>query len=133
MDKQPPQESQERMMREFLEYQKQELANKSKELDIRRDEVQSNERIALASIQAQKSDSDNRGTVFTEMVKSRNRTLTWLALIAALVVIAAMLTDKTDVALELIKVGGAVILGYIAGVNKGKAQALEQRRPDQAS
>ncbi|CWN41576.1 TPA: hypothetical protein ACFN7P_001231 [Neisseria meningitidis] len=133
MDKQPPQESQERMMREFLEYQKQELANKSKELDIRRDEVQSNERIALASIQAQKSDSDNRGTVFTETVKSRNRTLTWLALIAALVVIAAMLTDKTDVALELIKVGGAVILGYIAGVNKGKAQALEQRRPDQAS
>lgn len=70
---------------------------------------------------------------FTETVKSRNRTLTWLALIAALVVIAAMLTDKTDVALELIKVGGAVILGYIAGVNKGKAQALEQRRPDQAS
>ncbi|HFC7453988.1 TPA: hypothetical protein ACQ65G_002088 [Neisseria meningitidis] len=133
MDKQPPQESQERMMREFLEYQKQELANKSKELDIRRDEVQSNERIALASIQAQKYDSDNRGTVFTETVKSRNRTLTWLALIAALVVIAAMLTDKTDVALELIKVGGAVILGYIAGVNKGKAQALEQRRPDQAS
>lgn len=133
MDKQPPQESQERMMREFLEYQKQELANKSKELDIRRDEVQSNERIALASIQAQKSDSDNRGTVFTETVKSRNRTLTWLALIAALVVIAAMLTDKTDVALELIKVGGAVILGYIAGVNKGKAQALEQRRPAQAS
>lgn len=120
-------------MREFLEYQKQELANKSKELDIRRDEVQSNERIALASIQAQKYDSDNRGTVFTETVKSRNRTLTWLALIAALVVIAAMLTDKTDVALELIKVGGAVILGYIAGVNKGKAQALEQRRPDQAS
>ncbi|WP_242002610.1 hypothetical protein [Neisseria gonorrhoeae] len=121
------------MMREFLEYQKQEPANKSKESDIRRDEVQSDERIALAGIQAQKSDSDNRGTVFTETVKSRNRTPTWPALIAALAVIAAMPTGKTDVALELIKVGRAVILGYIAGVNKGRAQALERSRPDQTA
>lgn len=128
MSEQMPQqqENQEHfMMREFLEYQKQELQNKSKELDIRRDEIQSNERIALASIEAQKEDSANKGEFFSKMVKTRYRTMVWIAVIAAVVICAALLTNKTDVALELIKVGGAVLLGFIAGVNKGKAQVLE--------
>ena len=49
-------DNQQELVREFLEYQKQELANKRAELDIRRDEIASNERIALATIAAQKED-----------------------------------------------------------------------------
>lgn len=121
-------ENQEQLVLEFFEYQKQDLANKSKELDIRRDEIQSNERIALASIEAQKADSDNKGVFFAEMVKSRHRTIIWIAVIIGLVLIIALLVNKAEVALEAIKMGGTVLLGYFAGVNRGKNKALEERR-----
>lgn len=95
-------ENQEQLVLEFFEYQKQDLANKSKELDIRRDEIQSNERIALASIEAQKADSDNKGVFFAEMVKSRHRTIIWIAVIIGLVLIIALLVNKAEVAADFI-------------------------------
>lgn len=36
-----------------------------------------------------------------------------------------MWLDKAEIALEFIKIGGGVLLGYIAGVSQGKAKALE--------
>lgn len=122
-----PQDNQEQFMLEFLDYQKQEIQHKSKELEVKRNEIQSNERIALASIEAQKEDSANKGKFLEQMVKTRYRTFIILAAIAAIVVIVALITNKTDVAMEFIKVGGAVLLGFIAGINKGKAQVLESQ------
>ena len=38
-----------------------------------------------------------------------------------------MYWNKSDIAIRIIEVGGAAILSYFAGINKGKAQALEQQ------
>ena len=51
-----------------------------------------------------------------------------VSLLIALVLICAMMTGNTEIALELIKIGGAVLLGYFAGLNRGKAQVLEKQR-----
>lgn len=120
-----PEKPENQLIAEFLDYQKQELAHRSKELDLRKHEIESNERIAIASIEAQKADSANKGAFFEKMVTSRHRTVTLVSLIVGAVVLASILTGKTEVAVEIIKVGGAVLLGYIAGLNKGKAQVLE--------
>lgn len=121
-------DNQQELVREFLEYQKQELANKRVELDLRRDEIASNERIALATIAAQKEDFDKRGTVFASISKSRFVLFGVLALFITAVLVTAMLTGNTEIALELIKIGGAVLLGYLAGLSRGKAQILEKQR-----
>lgn len=55
----PQQETQEQQyVREFLEIQKLESSNKQKELELRRAEIESNERIALKSIDAQQADNE---------------------------------------------------------------------------
>lgn len=125
------QEPQEIMMREFLEYQKLELANKREEIQLRRDEIASNERIALASIAAQKEDMDKRGEVFITINKSRFIFFGAVAILLTAIFVVAMMTQQTDIAMELIKMGGAVILGYIAGINRGKAQVLEKKPNNQ--
>lgn len=38
-----------------------------------------------------------------------------------------MMTNHIAIALELIKIGGAVLLGYFAGLHKGKSQVLENQ------
>lgn len=38
-----------------------------------------------------------------------------------------MYLDKADIAIRIIEVAGAVLLGYFAGVHKGKSQVLEQQ------
>lgn len=121
-------DNQQELVRELLEYQKQELANKRIELDLRRDEIASNERIALATIAAQKEDFDKRGNVFASVSKSRFILFGAVALLVMAVLITAMFTGNTAIALELIKIGGAVLLGYFAGINRGKAQVLEKQR-----
>lgn len=121
-------DNQQELVRELLEYQKQELANKRIELDLRRDEIASNERIALATIAAQKEDFDKRGNVFASISKSRFILFGAVALLVTAVLITAMFTGNTAIALELIKIGGAVLLGYFAGINRGKVQVLEKQR-----
>ncbi|MFD1244785.1 hypothetical protein [Paralysiella testudinis] len=121
-------ENQELLVKEFLEIQKLDAANKSKELDIRKEEIKSNESIALASIAAQKEDTATRGHIFADVHKSKLKLFGLIGFLVAVVITVAMLMDKTEVALEIIKIGGAVLLGYLAGVNKGKAQILEKTR-----
>lgn len=38
-----------------------------------------------------------------------------------------MYLDKSDIAIRIIEIGGAVLLGYFAGINRGKAQILEKQ------
>lgn len=121
-------DKQELMIRQFLETQKQEAANKSKELDIQAEGIKSNERIALASIAAQQEDTATRGQVFADAHKRKMRLFAIVAVLVTIIILYAISADNTEVALELIKIGGAVLLGYFAGVNKGKADALDQTR-----
>ena len=47
------------------------------------------------------------------------------ALPASGVIVASMLTGNTDIALEMIKIGGAALLAYAAGFSNGKAKVKE--------
>lgn len=101
------------------------MANKRAELEIRRHEIEANKEIALASIAAQKDDIVKRGDVFASVQKGRLWLFGGIAFLVAIVIIFAMYTGQTDIAIKLIEIGGAVLLGYFAGFHRGKAQALE--------
>ncbi|BCT11315.1 hypothetical protein M5099_07725 [Neisseria meningitidis] len=58
-----PADEQQKMLQEFLELQKQDIAVKQKELESRKDEIQSHERIALATIEAQKQGEQQHGEI----------------------------------------------------------------------
>jgi len=45
----------------------------------------------------------------------------------SVIISIAMYLDKSDIAIRIIEIGRAVLLGYFAGVNRGKAQILEQQ------
>jgi membrane protein len=131
MDNLPEQQdNQAQLVREILEYQKLELANKREELALRRHEIQSNENIALAAISAQKENNTQGSEVLIAVNKSRLVIWVVVAFLLAAVLVFAMFTDSKEIALELIKIGGAVALGYFAGVNRGKAQVLEKQKRD---
>lgn len=131
MDNLPEQQdNQAQLVREILEYQKLELANKREELALRRHEIQSNENIALAAISAQKENNTQGSEVLIAVNKSRLVIWVVVAFLLAIVLVFAMFTDSKEIALELIKIGGAVALGYFAGVNRGKAQVLEKQKRD---
>lgn len=131
MDNLPEQQdNQAQLVREILEYQKLELANKREELALRRHEIQSNENIALAAISAQKENNTQGSEALIAVNKSRLVIWVVVAFLLAAVLVFAMFTDSKEIALELIKIGGAVALGYFAGVNRGKAQVLEKQKRD---
>ncbi|QIA76123.1 hypothetical protein [Rodentibacter caecimuris] len=44
------------------------------------------------------------------------------------VIFVSMFTDNTAFALEVLKIGGALLAGYIAGFGRGKITTLEQQR-----
>lgn len=124
----PQHENQEQqLIHEFLEIQKLESNNKQKELELRHLEIQSNERIALKSIEAQQHDNAKRGDIFSSIHKGRLWLFGTIAVLITVIIVVSIQADKPEVALELIKIGGAVLLGYFAGINKGKAQALENQ------
>lgn len=131
MDNLPEQQdNQAQLVREILECQKLELANKREELALRRHEIQSNENIALAAISAQKENNAQGSEALIAVNKSRLVIWVVVAFLLAAVLVFAMFTDSKEIALELIKIGGAVALGYFAGVNRGKAQVLEKQKRD---
>ncbi len=131
MDNLPEQQdNQAQLVREILECQKLELANKREELALRRHEIQSNENIALAAISAQKENNTQGSEALIAVNKSRLVIWVVVAFLLAAVLVFAMFTDSKEIALELIKIGGAVALGYFAGVNRGKAQVLEKQKRD---
>lgn len=69
--------------------------------------------------------------LFAKMHKTQYIWFGVLAILVVVVLVAAMFTNNTALASEIIKIGGAVLLGYMAGVNKGKASALEKEKQDE--
>ncbi|WII95960.1 hypothetical protein LU276_03870 [Moraxella haemolytica] len=99
-----------------------------KELQLESEKVKSNERIALASIEAQKGDRVEQMGLFAKL-ESKKYVTVWLIVLAVVIVIlVAIWREKTDFALEVLKIGGALLAGYFAGFNKGKVTTLEKQR-----
>lgn len=128
------QQSQMAAIEKFVEFQTKELGLKEKELDfktqeleIRRQEIESNKAIALKSIDAQKEDRATQSTIFSG-VETKKVYFKYLVTIAvAVVVIVSMYTGNAQYAIELAKIGGGVMAGYLAGVYKGKSDQLERK------
>lgn len=119
-------ENKEEFIKEFFAIQQQEIAIKRDELTLRQEENKLNQEVALASIASQEKVELKRGDVFLSNQKGRFWLWGCSALILAVVICMAMYLDKTDIAIRIVEITGAVLLGFFAGINRGKAQILEQ-------
>lgn len=120
--------NQDGIMKEFMQLQQQELLLKKEELAIRKEEIQANERLAKASIQAKQQTDLKHGDIFTVLQKGKLWLTALIALFVLIIIIDAMHSGNTAFALEVIKIGGALVAGYLAGFGRGKAIVLEQQQ-----
>ncbi|MPW89890.1 hypothetical protein [Moraxella catarrhalis] len=118
-------------LKDMAEVQKQTLQVKEKELQLENEKVKSNERIALASIEAQKGDRVEQMGLFAKLEGKKYITIWVIVAAVVAVILVAIWREKTEFALEVLKIGGALLAGYFAGFNKGKANTLEKQRRDE--
>lgn len=118
-------------MRDLVKVQQANQAVKEKELDLERKRIESNEKIALASIEAQKGDRNQQITTISKLHSQRHILIGVVVIIIAIIVIIAMYTNNTDFALEMLKIGGALLAGYWAGFGRGKASILEKQQDEE--
>ncbi len=120
-------ENRDEFIKEFFATQQQEIAVKRDELAIRKEETKFNQEVALASISSQEKVELKRGDVFLKTQIGKYWLWGVLGVLFSVIISIAMYLDKSDIAIRIIEIGGAVLLGYFAGVNRGKAQILEQQ------
>lgn len=121
-------ENRDEVIKEFFAIQQQEVAVKRDELAIRKEETKLNQEVALASIASQEKVELKRGDVFLKTQMGKYWLWGVLGVIFAIIIGIAMYLQQSDIAIRIIEIGGAVLLGYFAGVNKGKTQILEQQQ-----
>ncbi|MPW66522.1 hypothetical protein [Moraxella catarrhalis] len=118
-------------LKDMAEVQKRTLQVKEKELQLENEKVKSNERIALASIEAQKGDRVEQMSLFAKLEGKKYITIWVIVGAVVAVILVAIWREKTEFALEVLKIGGALLAGYFAGFNKGKVNTLEKQRRDE--
>lgn len=118
----------------FVEVQTREIELKEKEIDfktqelaIRQQEIDSNREIALKSIDAQKEDRATQASFFSGLETKKVYFKYLVTIAVSVVVIVSMYTGNAQYAIELAKIAGGVLAGYLAGVYKGKSDQLERR------
>ena len=114
-------------IKEFFAIQQQEVSVKREELALRKEETKLNQEVALASIESQEKVELKRGDVFLKNQIGKYQLWCVLGFLFSIIIAIAMYLDKSDIAIRIIEISGAVLLGYFAGVNRGKAQILEQQ------
>lgn len=115
------------MVKDLVEAQKRNFLIKEKELQLESEKVKSNEKLALATIEAQKGDRVAQMHLFAKIEKQKHHTIWIIAALVVIVIVIAIFQKETDFALEVLKIGGALLAGYFAGLNKGKATILEKQ------
>lgn len=116
---------------QFLEYQKIESVNRSKELDIRDNEIKSNEKVALASLEVKRINNEQQAKILLDGQKYKHTILVFIVFSFTLIVVTSMITNQITIALELIKISGSILVGYFIGLNKEKYKQLENKNnPD---
>lgn len=120
-------ENKDEFIKEFFAIQQQEVAVKRDELILRKEESRLNQEVALASIASQEKVELKRGDVFLKNQIGKYWLWGVLGILFAIVIGIAMHLNQSDIAIRIIEISGAVLLGYFAGVNRGKAQILEQQ------
>ena len=120
-------EDKDEFIKEFFAIQQQEVAVKRDELILRKEESRLNQEVALASIASQEKVELKRGDVFLKTQIGKYWLWGVLGILFAIVIGIAMHLNQSDIAIRIIEISGSVLLGYFAGVNRGKAQILEQQ------
>ncbi len=115
-------------MRDLVKVQQANQAVKEKELEVEKKRIESNEKIALASIEAQKGDRNEQIKTFSKMHTQRNIIIGVVIVAVVAIIFVSMFTNNTAFALEVLKIGGALLAGYIAGFGRGKTAVLEQQK-----
>lgn len=116
------------VVKDLVESQKRSHQLQQKELELEQEKVRSNERIALASIEAQKGDRVEQMGLFAKIEGKKYVTIWLITGAVVLIVLVAIWREKTEFALEVLKIDGALLAGYFAGFHKGKANVLEKQR-----
>lgn len=111
----------------IVEVQEKELALKAKELDIEQANIVSNEAIALATIEAQKSDREQQMQLVTRLQTQKHYIVGGVILAIVVIIVVAMLTHNTPFAVEFLKIGGAVLMGYIAGLGHARSNISKNK------
>ena len=120
-------EDKDEFIKEFFAIQQQEVAVKRDELILRKEESRLNQEVALASIASQEKVELKRGDVFLKTQIGKYWLWGVLGILFAIVIGIAMHLNQSDIAIRIIEISGAVLLGYFAGVNRRKAQILDQQ------
>lgn len=109
----------------MVEVQEKSLELKAKELDIEQENIRSNEVIALATIEAQKSDRQQQMQSITKLQTQKHYIIGGIIVAIVAIIIVAMLTNNITFAVEFLKIGGAVLMGYVAGLGHSRLNATK--------
>ncbi|WP_315569447.1 hypothetical protein [Haemophilus parahaemolyticus] len=107
-------------MREMLKVHKQINSSKEKELQVEQERIKSNEKIALASIQAQKEDRLAQMDLFSRFQVIKYVFGGVISVGVFVLVWYAMKTNNTEFAIELAKMLIPLIVGLIGGYGLGR-------------
>lgn len=116
-------------LEELLASQQRYIDLKYKELQLESRKIESEERIALAEIEAKNQKRLNEAMMFARATKIRFILIGIVVASCLIVLLISVLTEHMDFAIEFSKIGGGILLGYIAGSNKGYMDDTDRRGP----
>ncbi len=100
----------------------------TQELIVQQQNIESNEKVALASISAQKEDRLKWINAISKQQTQKNILYGIITFGIISIIIISMLTENTEFALEFLKIGGGVLIGFVAGINKGKYESSQENK-----
>ncbi len=121
----PRQESLVAALDRVLETQNLQIDLKAKELDLRQKEVESNERIAIRSIEAQEKSTAHNREHFNKHLIHRYLFIGGLATLLFVFLGFLLIYGGKDALIEILKIGGSLAIGMFGGYQAGKNKKLE--------
>lgn len=116
---------------EFFSLQRLEAENRSKELDIRRREVDSSDKYAEKVLAAQVNDFASERTHRRGVLRDRMVFATIVVLILSLLMGYCMYLGKDALVQDLIKIFGSLIAGAIGGYGWARTHTPKPQQPDE--
>lgn len=117
-------------MRDLIKTQQANQAVKEKELVVEQERIRSNEKIALASIQAQKEDRLAQMGVISKFQIVKYGMIALISIGVFVIIGYAMYTNNTAFAIELAKMIIPLIIGLLGGYGIGRNKTNSEQNKD---
>ncbi len=127
-NKESPEDS---VIRDLISIQQSDLEVKRLEASNRKAEIESNERIALASIQAQANSDLAHSKTFKYAYLISQLKIILIAIIIAVIVVIAIVYGYSELATDIAKYAFFAISGYFAGL--GHSKVIQNRKNNSTS